>query len=101
MKIMISQPMKDKSYVQILSERAGIVHAIEKRGDTVLDTIFQRTPPRDCNAALWCLGLSLKAMSTCDAVFFMSGWEKARGCRIEHAAAEAYGLKILTSLEED
>lgn len=34
-------------------------------------------------------------MSKCNAAYFCTGWENARGCRIEHAAAKAYGLQIL------
>ena len=29
------------------------------------------------------------------AAYFCKGWENARGCRIEHAAAVAYGLEVL------
>mgnify|MGYP004482326911 FL=1 len=36
-----------------------------------------------------------KAMSRCDSVYFAEGWEAARGCRIEHEAAVAYGLEVL------
>ena len=34
-------------------------------------------------------------MSKCHAAYFCKGWENARGCRIEHDAAIAYGLKII------
>lgn len=27
--------------------------------------------------------------------YFCKGWENARGCRIEHDAAVAYGLEVL------
>lgn len=30
-----------------------------------------------------------------EAAYFCKGWEKARGCRIEHEAAKAYGLEII------
>jgi len=38
-------------------------------------------------------------MSKCHAAYFCRGWEQARGCQIEHAAAVAYGLEII--YEED
>ena len=44
---------------------------------------------------LWFLAKSLEVMSTCHAVYFCKGWEKARGCKIEHDAAVAYGLEII------
>ena len=40
------------------------------------------------------LGASLQILSYCDACVFMRGWDTARGCRIEHAAAIAYGLEV-------
>ena len=41
------------------------------------------------------LAKSLECMSACHAVYFCRGWENARGCRIEHEAAKAYGLTII------
>ena len=41
------------------------------------------------------LAKSLENMSLCHAAYFCKGRENARGCRIEHDAAVAYGLEIL------
>lgn len=41
------------------------------------------------------LAKSLENMSLCHAAYFCKGWEDARGCRIEHDAAVAYGLEVL------
>ena len=41
------------------------------------------------------LAKSLESMSLCHAAYFCKGWENARGCRIEHEAAKAYGLTII------
>lgn len=98
MKIFISQPMAGKSREQILEERKGLVRNLESGGDTVADSVIASTPPEGAKEALWYLGASLMQMATCDGVFFMEGWEQARGCRIEHAAAEAYGLGIYIGL---
>ncbi len=40
------------------------------------------------------LGQAIMKLDKCDAVIFASDWEKHNGCRIEHAAAQAYGLSI-------
>ena len=32
---------------------------------------------------------------------FCKGWENARGCRIEHEAAKAYGLEIIYEGDDD
>lgn len=34
-----------------------------------------------------------------DAAYFSRGWEQSKGCRLEHAAAEIYGLKIYYALD--
>lgn len=34
-------------------------------------------------------------MANADAVYFMEGWQNARGCVIEHMICEKYGIKIL------
>lgn len=41
------------------------------------------------------LAKSLENMSLCHAAYFCKGWEDARGCKIEHDAATAYGLEVL------
>lgn len=47
------------------------------------------------NIPLCFLAKSLENMSKCHVAYFCRGWEQARGCRIEHEAAKAYGLTIL------
>ena len=47
------------------------------------------------------LAKSLENMSLCHAAYFCKGWENARGCKIEHDAAEAYGLKIIYEDQDD
>ena len=95
MKVMISQPMKGKSTEQVRSERASVMAMLEAKGYIVVDTVFTDTPPAMTNVALWHLGKSLEAMSAVDAVYFMEGWRQARGCLIEHMAAEKYGLWLI------
>lgn len=94
MRVMISQPMKGLSAGQIREKRAAVVAALEAEGHEVVDTVFTETPPENGNQALWCLGKALQAMSTVDAVYFMDGYENARGCMIEYVACRYYGIKI-------
>ena len=49
----------------------------------------------DTRIPLCYLAKSLENMSLCHASYFCKGWENARGCRIEHDAAVAYGLEVL------
>ena len=41
------------------------------------------------------LAKSLENMSLCHTAYFCKGWEQARGCRLEHDAAIAYGLNVI------
>lgn len=95
MKIMISQPMNGKTREQIEAERMELRMKFEAEGHTVIDTIFAESPEEAQSAPVWYLSKSIEAMSTVDAVYFMEGWEEARGCKLEHQIAEAYGIAIL------
>lgn len=96
---MISQPMRGLSAEAILEVREAAEENLKARGYTVLNTLFISEAKNDfanpTARAVYCLGLAIKTMSICDAVYFCNGWENARGCRSEHAVAEAYGLDII------
>ena len=89
-----------KDYEEVLRKREATVQKLENMGHTVVDTILTTTPPADGNVALFYLSCDLNWMSQCDGVLFLHGWEYARGCRIEHAAAVAYGLKVFYSVPD-
>ena len=97
MKLMISQPMRNKSNNQIRKERESLVLELEKEGYEIIDTIFSDETPKNCDEALYYLLKSIEAMSKVDGVVFMNGWEDARGCRIEYEVALSYNkfIKIL------
>ena len=94
MKIMISQPMRGKTNEEIRQERKELVRRLQEEGHEVIDTILIDKPPIDCDEAVYFLGRSIELMSKADAIVFMKGWEKARGCRIEHQIAKDYGKFI-------
>ena len=97
-KIMISQPMKGKTKEEIKKEREALIFAIEKAGgeylDTVLDLSEEKTP-------LYYLSKSIEFLDAADIIYFMPGWEKSRGCRIEFECAKAYGKFIKCFDEEE
>ncbi len=95
MRVMISQPMKGLTREEIERNRAEAVKRLEAEGHEIVDSIVTDEPPADSNAALHCLGKSFQIMATCDAVLFLEGWEQARGCRMERAACEAYGVQVM------
>lgn len=91
---MISQPMANKSPEQIRKERLFAETWLKERGYKVINTYYGEHPT-DSATSLNMLGRSLQDMSHCSLVYFTSGWETSRGCKIEHQAAEAYGLDII------
>lgn len=95
-KLFISQPMKDKTDEEIKAEREkAIQKATELLGEEVevIDSFFE-SAPHDARP-LWFLGKSLELLSTADVVYFANGWDKYRGCKIEHTCAVEYGITVI------
>lgn len=103
MKAMLSQPMAGKTDEEIISTREKAVKALKDAGYEIVNTLFtdewyskESVAERGVVQIPLCfLAKSLENMSLCHAVYFCKGWENARGCRIEHDAAIAYGLTII------
>ena len=93
-KIMISQPMRGKTNELIKEERKVLVQELENNGYEVLDTIFDEAP-KNVDEAIWFLSKSIEYLAQADIIFFMKGWEKARGCKIEHQIAVEYNKEII------
>lgn len=103
MKAMLSQPMAGKSDEEIIVTRERAIKALEARGYEIVNTLFtdewcsnEKMKERGVVQIPLCfLAKSLENMSLCHAAYFCKGWEKTRGCRIEHEAACAYGLTVI------
>lgn len=102
-KAMLSQPMAGKSEQEIIKTRENAIKALEEKGYESVNTLFtdewynpEKMKERGVEQIPLCfLAKSLENMSLCHAVYFCNGWENARGCKIEHDAALAYGLEII------
>lgn len=96
MKLFVSQPMNGLSNEDILKAREAAVLTAEEKCSHVFDVIdsFFQDAPHDAKP-LWYLGESLKKLSEANVAIFAKGWQKSRGCRIEHDAAVAYGIEVL------
>ena len=95
-KIFISQPMRDKTNEQIEAERARAVEMVKSHyGDDVeiIDSFFKDAPHEA--KPLWFLGKSFELLSTADVAYFVKGWDKYRGCKMEHTAAMEYGIDVI------
>ena len=102
-KAMISQPMAGKTDQEIVETRERALGVLRDKGYQVVNTLFtdewyskEAMEKRGVEQIPLCfLAKSLENMSLCHAAYFCKGWEKARGCKIEHDAAVAYGLHII------
>ena len=102
-KAMLSQPMAGKTDEEIVATREKAIKILEEKGYEVVNTLFtdewysnESMKERGVVQIPLCfLAKSLENMSLCHAAYFCKGWENARGCKIEHDAAVAYGLDII------
>jgi len=97
-RVMISQPMRGKTEEQIREERNEVVELLQQEGYEVIDTVFpdfENIEVQDANKPLLYLSKSIEYLSKVDSIYFMDGWQNARGCRIEHQCAVDYGINIL------
>ena len=100
---MLSQPMAGKTEKEIVATRERAIKVLEEKGYELVNTLFtddwhnkEKMEERGVVQIPLCLlAKSLENMSLCHAVYFCKEWENARGCKIEHEAAKAYGLEII------
>jgi hypothetical protein len=103
MKAMLSQPMAGKSQEEIVETRERAIKALEEKGYEVINTLFtdqwyNKDSMKERGVVqipLCFLAKAISHMSLCHVVYFCKGWEKARGCKIEHDVAVAYGLEVI------
>lgn len=102
-KAVLSQPMNGLTEEEIIATRERAIAKLEALGYEVVNTCFTDEWYNDetmkargvVQKPLCFLAKSLENMSKCHAVYFCEGWENARGCKIEHVAAAAYGLDVI------
>ena len=102
-KAMLSQPMAGKTQEEIVATREKAIAALKSMGYEIVNTLFTdewyskgKMAERGVVQIPLCfLAKSLENMSLCHAAYFCEGWEQARGCKIEHDAAVAYGLDVI------
>lgn len=102
-KAMISQPMAGKTEKEIVETRENAITFLKERGYDIVNTLFTDDWYSDkamqergvVQIPLCFLAKSLENMGKCHVAYFCKGWQTARGCRIEHEAAKAYGIAII------
>lgn len=103
LRVFISQPMTGHTLEEVKSEREAVI-AIMQQLDKGLRTFghtvevvdsFDEEAFKEHRNPLKCLGDCIKIMSTCNVVVFVPGWEKSRGCRVEHQCAVEYNISTV------
>lgn len=96
-KVFISVPMKGRTDSDIEMTRSEAMLKIREMYPneqiTIIDS-FMKGMPVDANPVFY-LSKSIGFLSKADIVAFCKGWDSARGCKIEHQIAEAYGYEII------
>ena len=109
MKIFISLPMSGYSDEDIQNRLSKISSELKEKFGNKIELIDNfnyigfnsineaaiRIGNDTINASIWYLGRAIQLLSKVDAIYFAPGWENAKGCRIEHAVAESYNIKII------
>lgn len=104
MKVFISLPMHGKTETAVKEDLQKYLKSLEldmheknqlKEDEhlELIDTVTHSDTPA-IPSRLWYLGEAIKKLDEADLVYFAEGWEKAKGCWVEFAAACAYGKPI-------
>lgn len=100
-KAMISQPMNGVSDEKIKEVQEAAKNKLDRLGFDFVDTyITDSEIDSEIASPIYYLGVSIKRMAQCGAVYFCDGWLNARGCQTEHAVAENYGLECIYEWKE-
>lgn len=97
MKVMISQPMNGVPDSEVRKIQDDLKEKFAKYNIDVIDSFLTEVPSTEIrNPRIFYLGRTIQNfLSDVDAVYFCTGWEKAKGCRIERRICEEYGIPVL------
>ena len=97
MKVMISLPMNGRKNEEVEARIQKLKEDFAKLHIDVVDSFITDEIENSNHPGVYYLGRTLmNFMHDVDAVYFDEGWIEARGCRIENAVCQEYGIKILT-----
>lgn len=102
-KVFISQPMggvyQDKFERDRAAAKQHIFNALGGVPIEFIDSYIKENP--DINfrfksrEPIWYLAQALILLADADYIYFVDGWQNARGCKVERLVAEEYGISII------
>ena len=97
MKVMISQPMNGIPDSEVRRIQNELKERFAKYHIEVVDSFLTEEVDTNLrNKGVFYLGRTIqKFLSDVDAVYFVNGWQRARGCKIERQICEEYDIMIL------
>lgn len=103
MKIYISIPISGHDPEEQRAKAERFAKDIDAIGHDPINPFDAPAPPEhfdDKERYAYFMGFDIADILRSDAAYFSRGWEQSKGCRLEHAAAEIYGLKIFYALDK-
>lgn len=98
MKIYISLPITGRDFEDVEADSIFASGVIQSKGHTPVSP-FEVSPDHDATYAEH-IGTDITALLVCEAVLFLPGWQKSKGCRLEYEAAVIYGKEMYFDLDE-
>ncbi len=98
MKVYLSHPyggsLINKLHSMGIAKLYQEIWAAEGADHEIINPLVELEKESERNTEPQMLALAIDLMRKCDAVMFAPGWKKSSGCRMEHMAAFADGMKI-------
>ncbi len=94
-KIYISLPITGRDFDEVESEILYVSGVLEREGYHVVTPIDFGVNPDLDKPYHELLGNDIKALMECDDICLCPGWEKSKGCQLEHFAAKLWDKEIM------
>ena len=98
-RVFISHPMRDRTRLGIEQERRSILDWLSFTdiigGQEIVEIPMLPEWQALSSPPVYSLGRSIQALSCANLVVFGIGWEKARGCIVEHEACVQYDIPYI------
>ena len=98
MKVYISLPITGHDIEEVEASCIYASGVIQAKGHTPVSPL-DVSPDSDATYAEH-MGNDIEALLNCDAVLFLPGYQKSKGCRLEYEVAVIYGKEMYFDLDE-